>query len=249
MATFGIVILTVVIIAIFLRWRFATRTIKNTGDFTFKSYYEIDDYESDINSAVFDVRRCRTLVDKIEHCRKLTHLCEGIFGDYEDNDVYNELSKTLDKSFIFRYSAFITRYPEPQTETARERIYLTRTKQLCPENTMRYHFDGCYISDETPAEINIAIDNFFSLMNNVAYDEKTGYYIESDDEIPYALANTIHNIIRDDLIAWLDDELVFRSFLAVTFLNACRDKIEAEEKAKLKITKAAAVNTGNQIVK
>lgn len=249
MTTFGIVILTVVIIAIFLRRRFATRTIKNTGDFTFKSYYEIDDYESDINSAVFDVRRCRTLVDKIEHCRKLTHLCEGVFGDYEDNDVYNELSKTLDKSFIFRYSAFITRYPEPQTETALERIYLTRTKQLCPENTMRYHFDGCYISDETPAEINIAIDNFFSLMNNVAYDEKTGYYIESDDEIPFALANTIHNITQDDLIAWLDDELVFRSFLAVTFLNACRDKIAAEEKAKLKITKVAVVKTGNQIVK
>lgn len=249
MATFGVVILAVVIIAIFLRRRFATRTIKNTGDFTFKSYYEIDDYESDINSAVFEVRRCRTLVDKIEHCRKLTHLCEGIFGDYEDNDVYNELSKTLDKSFVFRYSAFITRYPEPQTETALERIYLTRTKQLCPENIMRYHFDGCYISDETPEEINIAIDDFFSLMNNVAYDEKTGYYIESDDEIPAALTNTIHNITRDDLIAWLDDELVFRSFLAVTFLNACRDKIEAEEKAKLKITKVAAVNTGNQIVK
>ena len=86
-------------------------------------------------------------------------------------------------------------------------------------------------------------------MNNVAYDEKTGYYIESDDEIPSALTNTIHNITRDDLIAWLDDELVFRSFLAVTFLNACRDKIEAEEKAKLKITKVAAVKTGNQIVK
>ncbi|HCM60938.1 MAG TPA: hypothetical protein DIT05_00075 [Morganella sp. (in: Bacteria)] len=249
METFGIVTLTVVIIAFFLRWRFTARKTENAGDVTFKSYYEIDDYESDINSAVFDVRRCRTLVDKIEHCRTLTHLCEGIFGDYEDNDVYNELSKTLDKPFIFRYSAFITPYPEPQTETALERIYLTRTKELCPENTMRYHFDGCYISDETPAEINIAIDDFFSLMNNVAYDEKTGYYIESDDETPAALTNTIHNITRDDLIVWLDDELIFRSFLAVTFLNACRDKIEAEEKTKLKITKAVAVKTGNQIVK
>ncbi|GAA0344451.1 hypothetical protein L9H26_00135 [Morganella psychrotolerans] len=249
METFGIVTLTVVIIAIFLRWRFATRKTENTGDITFKSDYEIDDYEAEINSAVFEVRRCRTLVDKIQLCHQLTRLCEGIFGDYEDNDVYNELSQTLDKSFIFRYSAFITLYPEPQTETALERIYLTQTKQLCPENMIRHHFDGCYISDETPAEINIAIDDFFSLMVNVAYDGETGYYIESDDETPAALTNTIHNITRDDLIAWFDDELVFRSFLAVTFLNACRDKIEAEEKAKLKTTNSATVKTGNKIVK
>ena len=114
---------------------------------------------------------------------------------------------------------------------------------------LHHHFDGCYISDETPEEINIVIDNFFSLMNNVAYDEKIGYYIESDDEIPAALTNSIHNITQDDLIAWLDDELAFRSFLAVTFLNACRDKIETEEMAKLKITKAAAIKTGNQIIK
>ncbi|WP_413494805.1 hypothetical protein [Morganella psychrotolerans] len=249
METFGIVTLIVVIIALFLHWRFTGHKTKNTGDCSFKSFYDINDYVSDINSAVFDARRCRTLVDKIEHCRKLTHLCEGIFGDYEDNDIYHELSKTLDKSFIFRYSAFITPYPEPQTETALERIYLTRTKQLCPENMLRHHFDGCYISDEMPEEINIAIDNFFSLMNNVAYDKKTGYYIESDDEIPAVLTNTIHNITRDDLIAWLDDELVFRSFLAVTFLNACRDKIEAEEKAKLKTTNSATVKTGDKIVK
>ncbi|OBU02868.1 hypothetical protein AYY16_16070 [Morganella psychrotolerans] len=90
---------------------------------------------------------------------------------------------------------------------------------------------------------------FFSLMVNVAYDGETGYYIESDDETPAALTNTIHNITRDDLIAWFDDELVFRSFLAVTFLNACRDKIEAEEKAKLKTTNSATVKTGNKIVK